>query len=74
MDDVVVDSDELLRRIQRARAWAAREEERWRNRSEESRNDDVDGASEAQVRATAYSAVRQVLDEVIEPGSHDVFT
>lgn len=73
MDDVVVDSDELLRRIQRARAWAAREEERWRNRSQKPQEDDVSAASEAGVRAAAYSAVRQVLDEVVEPGSHDVF-
>ncbi|WP_128374476.1 3-deoxy-D-manno-octulosonic acid transferase [Streptomyces cavernae] len=73
MDDVVVDSDELLRRIQRARAWAAREEERWRDRSEKPQSDDVGGGTEAHVNAVAYSAVRQVLDEVIEPGSHDVF-
>jgi len=57
MSDVVVDSDELLRRIMRARDWAAREEERWKERSE--------------VQAAAYGAVRSVLDEVITPGTHD---
>jgi hypothetical protein len=64
----VVDSDELLRRIQRARACAAREEEAWRARSDELRPADPDGARDAAVRTLAYEAVHRVLDEIITPG------
>jgi hypothetical protein len=57
MNDVV-DSDELLRRIQRARGWAEEREREWRDRGEE-------GA----VRALAYETVGRVLDEIINPGA-----
>lgn len=61
----VVDSDELLRRIQRARACAAEEERSWKARSEELGAADPDAA----VRALAYEAVTRVLDEIVRPGS-----
>ena len=65
----VVDADELLRRIQRARACAAEEERSWRARSEELGSADTDAAREAAVRMLAYEAVTRVLDEVLRPGS-----
>ncbi|MEU0409195.1 hypothetical protein ABZ307_15470 [Streptomyces griseorubiginosus] len=65
----VVDSDELLRRIQRARACAAEEERSWRARSEELASADTDAARDATVRTLAYEAVTRVLDEVLRPGS-----
>ncbi|MEU9174799.1 hypothetical protein AB0D34_44790 [Streptomyces sp. NPDC048420] len=65
----VVDSDELLRRIQRARACAAEEERSWRAQSEELRPTDPDAARDAAVRTLAYEAVVRVLDEVVRPGS-----
>ncbi|MDN0198994.1 hypothetical protein [Streptomyces sp. S.PNR 29] len=66
----VVDSDELLRRMQRARACAVDEERTWRARSDELRPTDPDGAREAAVRGTAYEVVVRVLDEVLTPGRH----
>ncbi|MFF1449866.1 hypothetical protein ACFVYF_17265 [Streptomyces sp. NPDC058274] len=65
----VVDSDELLRRIQRARDWAAQEEGHWRA---ESAKPDAGTANEpaADIRASAYEAVRRTLDEIIQPGSN----
>lgn len=66
----VVDSDELLRRIQRARACAAAEKRAWRARSDELRPADPDSARDAAVRTLAYEAVLRVLDEIIKPGSH----
>ncbi|MFE0492676.1 hypothetical protein [Streptomyces griseoaurantiacus] len=57
MNDVV-DSDELLRRIQRARGWAEEQEREWRERGEE-------GA----VRALVYETVGRVLEEIISPGA-----
>ncbi|MDQ0809259.1 hypothetical protein QFZ63_000973 [Streptomyces sp. B3I7] len=54
----VVDSDELLRRIQRARRWAQEQERAWRGRGEE-------GA----VRAVVYETVGRVLDEILTPGA-----
>ncbi|MGW7066131.1 hypothetical protein ACWGII_01255 [Streptomyces sp. NPDC054855] len=66
-----VDSDELLRRIQRARAWAQQEEQHWKTQSDTAEAKDPDEASAARISATAYEAVRKVLDEIIEPGSHD---
>ncbi|MEU6476767.1 hypothetical protein ABZ858_07705 [Streptomyces sp. NPDC047017] len=66
----VVDSDELLRRIQRARACAAQEEHRWRNRRDGLRAGDAEGAREAAARALAYEAVGNVLDEIVSPGKH----
>ncbi|CAM5716187.1 hypothetical protein [Streptomyces canus] len=65
----VVDSDELLRRIQRARACAAEEERSWRARSDELRPSDPEAARDAAVRTLAYEAVIRVLDEVLRPGS-----
>ncbi|MFF9814836.1 hypothetical protein [Streptomyces sp. NPDC014006] len=68
----VVDSDELLRRIQRARTCAAEEARNWRARSEEAegRANTESGPSEAAVRAVAYEAVLRVLDEILRPGAH----
>jgi hypothetical protein len=66
----VVDSDELLRRIQRARACAAQEERRWRGRRDDLGQNDTDGAREAGVRMLAYEAVLRVLDEILTPGRH----
>ncbi|MBD0844699.1 MULTISPECIES: hypothetical protein [unclassified Streptomyces] len=66
----VVDSDELLRRMQRARTCARREEEAWRARSLGLRTSDPEGAREATVRWLAYETVLSVLDEILTPGSH----
>jgi hypothetical protein len=66
----VVDSDELLRRIQRARACALEEERTWRTRSEELHATDPQGARDASVRRMSYEAVLRVLDEIVAPGTH----
>ncbi|GLW48927.1 hypothetical protein Stsp02_45880 [Streptomyces sp. NBRC 14336] len=66
----VVDSDELLRRMQRARAWARQEERTWRTRSFGLRSSDPDGSREAAVRMLAYEVVLGVLDEILTPGTH----
>ncbi|MDL5199409.1 hypothetical protein [Streptomyces sp. ALI-76-A] len=66
----VVDSDELLRRIQRARACAEEEERAWRTRRENLRQTDPDGSREAAVRTLAYESVLRVLDEIVTPGKH----
>jgi hypothetical protein len=66
----VVDSDELLRRIQRARACAEEETRIWRTRGEELEQTDPGGAREAAVRGLAYEAVLRVLDEIVKPGAH----
>ncbi|MEU2284089.1 hypothetical protein ABZ614_19470 [Streptomyces sp. NPDC013178] len=66
----VVDSDELLRRIQRARSCAREELRTWRGRGEELGRTDPDAARDAHVRALAYEAVLDVLDEVLTPGHH----
>ncbi|GAA2252940.1 hypothetical protein GCM10010145_20860 [Streptomyces ruber] len=69
----VVDSDELLRRIQRARDWAEREERRWKARPGTPVHDDggADGpAPGAEALSFAYEAVRKVLDEIVRPGTH----
>jgi len=65
----VVDSDELMRRIQRARACAAEEERSWRGGSDELEPTDPQAARDAAVRTLAYEAVTRVLDEVLRPGS-----
>jgi hypothetical protein len=67
----VVDSDELLRRMQRARACAEEEERTWRTRSEGLRPTDAEAARDAAVRSLAYEAVLRVLDEILTPGTHD---
>ncbi|MGV9456122.1 hypothetical protein [Streptomyces sp. NPDC003635] len=66
----VVHSDELLRRIQRARTCARQEERSWRDRSVGLRSSDPAGADEAAVRTLAYEAVGAVLDEILTPGTH----
>ncbi|MCX4618506.1 hypothetical protein [Streptomyces albogriseolus] len=69
----VVDSDELLRRIQRARACAAQEERAWRARGERlDREDpgDADAVRDAEIRTVAYGVVLRVLDEILTPGKH----
>lgn len=64
----VVDSDELVRRIQRARACAQQEEDTWRERGEGLRATDPEAAREAGVRTLAYEVVLRVLDEILTPG------
>ncbi|MFF5159486.1 hypothetical protein ACFY3N_25270 [Streptomyces sp. NPDC000348] len=67
----VVDSDELMRRIQRARACAAQEERTWRARGGEPGGAGADApgaARDAEVRAVAYGVVLRVLDEILTPG------
>ncbi|MFH8801853.1 hypothetical protein ACH4F6_19985 [Streptomyces sp. NPDC017936] len=66
----VVDSDELLRRIQRARACAREELRAWRARSEELGRTDPDAARDAHVRALSYEVVLDVVDEILTPGRH----
>ncbi|WP_369194185.1 hypothetical protein [Streptomyces djakartensis] len=66
----VVDSDELLRRIRRARACALEEERAWRARSEELDATDPQGARDAAVRRMSFEAVARVLDEIVAPGRH----
>ncbi|WP_262060510.1 hypothetical protein [Streptomyces sp. STR69] len=51
----VVDSDELLRRIQQARAFAAQQARTWSEQGDP-------------VREVAYEAVLRVLDEIVAPG------
>ncbi|WP_320781860.1 hypothetical protein [Streptomyces sp. CRN 30] len=68
----VVDSDELLRRIQRARDWAEREERHHKARSGTRPPEDTDGtAPDAEVLSVAYGVVRRVLEEIVRPGTHD---
>ncbi|MET7654048.1 MULTISPECIES: hypothetical protein [unclassified Streptomyces] len=75
----VVDSGELLRRIQRARACAQEELLTWRARSADAARTDADDtgtgpgpgpddAQDARVRGLAYEAVLRVLDEILTPG------
>ncbi|MGC9541457.1 hypothetical protein [Streptomyces sp. UG1] len=66
----VVDSDELLRRMQRARAYARRNQRTWRARSEELRPTDPEGARDAAARTVAYETVITVLEEILTPGKH----
>ncbi|MFE7852844.1 hypothetical protein [Streptomyces sp. NPDC057403] len=67
----VVDSDELLRRLQRARACAEQEGRVWRDRREGLGAADADPARDAVVRALAYETVVRVLDEILTPGKHE---
>lgn len=64
----VVDSDELMRRMQRARTCALDEERAWRTRSDALRPTDPEGARDAAVRTLAFGAVLRVLDEILTPG------
>ncbi|GGX89358.1 hypothetical protein GCM10010358_49120 [Streptomyces minutiscleroticus] len=66
-----MDSDEILRRIQRARSWAEREEGVWKERTERPDDSDPAASREADMRRYAYEAVRKVLDEIVRPGAHD---
>ena len=66
----VVDSDELLRRLQRARACAQQEERSWRERSDGLATGEQDPARDALVRTLAYETVVRVLDEILTPGKH----
>ncbi|GHF56099.1 hypothetical protein GCM10018787_00140 [Streptomyces thermodiastaticus] len=66
----VVDSDELLRRIQRARAGAREEERRWRDLRDGFVPADPETVREAAGRVLAYEVVGQVLDEILTPGRH----
>ncbi|MFJ4623177.1 hypothetical protein [Streptomyces sp. NPDC088812] len=68
----VVDSNELLRRIQRARACAGEELRTWRSRSEELGRTDPDAARDAHVRALSYEAVLDVMNEILTPGRRPV--
>ncbi|MFD0313019.1 3-deoxy-D-manno-octulosonic acid transferase [Streptomyces flavalbus] len=68
----VVDSDELLRRLQRARACARDEERSWRERRDTLGSTDPGEAQQAAVRVLAYEAVVRVLDEILTPGKHAV--
>jgi hypothetical protein len=65
----VVDADELLRRIQRGRDRAAGEARSWRERAQSLTATDPDGAREASVRASAYEAVLDALQEIAAPGA-----
>ncbi|KRD09433.1 MULTISPECIES: hypothetical protein [unclassified Streptomyces] len=64
----VVDSDELLRRIQRARTCAQEEVRAWRARDADLTDADADAARDARTRGIAYEAVLRVLDEIVTPG------
>ncbi|MEH0541923.1 hypothetical protein QA802_02155 [Streptomyces sp. B21-105] len=64
----VVDSDELLRRIQRARTRAQEEARAWQARGADLVDDDADAARDARTRGIAYQAVLEVLDEIVTPG------
>ncbi|OIJ66518.1 hypothetical protein [Streptomyces mangrovisoli] len=66
---VVVDSDELVRRMQRARARALAERQVWRTRREEAQAADPAAAREAEIRTVAYDSVLVILDEILTPGS-----
>lgn len=66
----VVDSDELMRRMQRARACAAQEMRVWRERRDEPGPAGPEAAREAAVRTVAYETVLRVLDEILTPGRH----
>ncbi|MGH2577692.1 MAG: hypothetical protein ACRDP3_20400 [Streptomyces sp.] len=60
-------ADALLDRIRRARDWAAGEEAKLKEVGEHvSSNDDLAYA----VNYVAYGAVREVLDEILQPGIH----
>ncbi|MGP4043033.1 hypothetical protein [Streptomyces sp. 2A115] len=68
----VVDSDEILRRIQRARSWAKHEEEAWKARSDELQPGDPSSSRDADLRGHTYEAIRKLLDELVTPGVHEV--
>ncbi|WP_410534891.1 hypothetical protein [Streptomyces sp. KL2] len=63
----VVDADELLRRIRVARDWAA---EREAGTGGLSGTEGSAGTPAADVDRVVFSVVREVLDEIINPGTH----
>ncbi|KAF4407504.1 MULTISPECIES: hypothetical protein [Streptomyces] len=63
----VVDADELLRRIRAARDWAA---EREAGSREQAGDADRAEAFAASMNFAAFSAVREVLDRIIDPANH----
>ncbi|MEV5243004.1 hypothetical protein AB0K89_28410 [Streptomyces cinnamoneus] len=68
MNDAV-GSEELLGRIRRARDWAATEDERLLSASRAAE----EGSSQATayaIEARMFNAIKAVLDEIIEPGTH----
>ncbi|WP_432057520.1 hypothetical protein [Streptomyces sp. bgisy022] len=67
----VVDSDELLRRIQRARACAAREERALRSGDDPGAGGGS-GSGDTEARRVAYEVVLRVLDEILTPGRRGV--
>ncbi|MEU3948881.1 hypothetical protein [Streptomyces sp. NPDC029526] len=67
----VVDSDELLRRIQRARACAAQEERALRTGGGPGAGGGTD-AGDTEARRVAYEVVLRVLDEILTPGRRTV--
>ncbi|KOV53973.1 hypothetical protein ADL00_33045 [Streptomyces sp. AS58] len=66
----VVDSDELLRRIRRGRAFAEQQRGAWRSRGAALAAEDPDAARDAAARGLAYEVVLKVLDEILTPGRH----
>jgi hypothetical protein len=58
-----VDADGPLRRVHRACDWALHQERCSRQ--------DPSGDSATQLKAATFESVRKVLDEVLDPGSHD---
>ncbi|WP_101254804.1 hypothetical protein [Streptomyces barkulensis] len=63
----VVDADELLRRIRVARDWAAEREAGTGGLSGAGEGADPTAAG---IDRVAFSVVREVLDEIINPGTH----
>ncbi|MCX4767573.1 hypothetical protein OG562_42810 [Streptomyces sp. NBC_01275] len=66
----VVDSGELLRRLQRAKTCANEELLAWRTLSQGVGAADPAAARDAHVRVLAYETVVRVLDEIVTPGRH----
>lgn len=67
----VVDADELLRRIRAARDWAAEREAAAGERAGDGAGSAGGGGGRAaDVDLAVFSAVREVLDEIIDPGAH----
>ncbi|MFC1415396.1 hypothetical protein [Streptacidiphilus cavernicola] len=67
-----ISAAELLDRITRARDWASSEAERHYALVEQHVQDDASPvqALAQQARAAAFEAVRVVLEEIIQPGTH----
>ncbi|MCI0383084.1 hypothetical protein [Streptomyces sp. CNQ085] len=66
----VVDADELLRRIRVARDWAAEREAGTAGGGYPSGADAGSGPPADGIDRVVFSAVREVLDEIINPGTH----